>query len=91
MWRDVRNGIGDIYLYDLDTEVEIPICTDSSEQIYPSISGNKIVWVDNRNGNADIYLYDLDTGVETPICIGLKSEQIYPSISGNKIVWEDNL
>jgi beta propeller repeat protein len=89
VWQDVRNGNGDIYMYDLTTGTEIQITTDSSNQSYPAISGDRIVWRDTRNGNGDIYMYDLTTEIETPVTTD-SSGQTNPAISGDRIVWQDN-
>jgi len=59
VWDDDRNGNHDIYLYDLATETEHQITTDSVHQRSPRISENRIVWVDNRHGTADVFVYDL--------------------------------
>lgn len=70
------------------TFTELPICTDTANQVYPVASGEIMVWQDDRNGNWDIYAYNLSTGVEFPICTN-SANQEDPSISGDVIVWED--
>jgi beta propeller repeat protein len=67
----------------------VPLITNPSAQLFPSVSGNKIVWQDDRNGNWDIYLYDLDTNEERQITHD-KANHFLPDISGNKIVWQDH-
>jgi beta propeller repeat protein len=93
VWADARNGELDIYMYDLSTGEETPVCTSFGRQDLPAISsGGQIVWEDSRNGNYDIYMYDIPTGQEVPICIDF-AEQREPDISeweGNAlIVWQD--
>jgi beta propeller repeat protein len=88
VWVDTRNGNNDIYMYDLSTSTETPICTDPANQMYPSISGDKIVWFDDRSGNYDIYMYDLSTSTETPICVD-PSNQYVPTVSGDRVTWTD--
>ena len=66
---------------------EIPICTNSSVQHYPAISGETIVWEDYRNGNSDIYTWDPLNG-EQQVTTN-SSEQRYPATSGETIVWQD--
>ena len=62
---------------------------NTDPQIYPSISGHRVVWQDNRNGNWDIYMYDLSTHTETQITND-PNYQGSPDISGDRIVWMDN-
>ena len=80
---------GDIYGYNLATHTEFPICTNSSSQSSPAISGNIVAWVDDRNGNDDIYGYNLSTKQEFPICTNA-GNQTSPAISGNTVVWVDD-
>ncbi|HEX6981312.1 MAG TPA: hypothetical protein VF181_00990 [Balneolaceae bacterium] len=89
VWQDDRNGNNDIFLYDLATNTETQITSNSAEQRSPLISGNYIVWVDTRNGNDDIFLYNLETQTETQLTTD-SSDQRNPSLYGNYIVWEDN-
>lgn len=48
-------GEWNIYLKDLETNIEQPVCTAPGDQINPVIKGNTVVWEDNRNGSWDIY------------------------------------
>ena len=89
MWSDVRNGNGDVYLYDLSTSQEKQITTNLLDQYYPLISGDKILWADRRNGNWDVYLYDLSIGQERQVT-NLPADQYGVSSFGNNIVWRDD-
>jgi hypothetical protein len=60
VWEDSRTGNWDIYLKDLLTGQEVPVCKCDGDQINPDITLDSdgqpfIVWQDNRNGNWDIY------------------------------------
>jgi beta propeller repeat protein len=88
VWQDWRNENDDIYMYDLASGTERPICIDPANQDDPAIAGSKIVWKDERNGNWDIFMYDLTTGTERPVCTN-PAEQSNPAISGDRIVWHD--
>ncbi|MBI4849200.1 MAG: thrombospondin type 3 repeat-containing protein [Nitrospirae bacterium] len=44
-------------MYDITTGIETRITSNSSVQLYPAISGSRIVWQDDRDGNSDIYMY----------------------------------
>ena len=86
-WEDFRNA--DIYLYNLATGRETPICVNAARQEFPDVSGNRIVWSDHRNGEyRDLYYYDLTTGQEHPLCTAPLG-QYYPYIKGNRVVWLD--
>jgi len=73
---------------------EFPICTNTSEIMGPTISGNIVVWMDNRSnngdfhGNWDIYGFNLSSNSEFPICTN-PSYQNFPEISGDTVVWGD--
>ncbi len=88
VWEDDGYGNHDIYGYNLSTETEFAISTNSFRQRRPSISGNTVIWEDNRNGNEDIYGFDLVTQEELPICTNI-SDQIMPQISDDTVVWWD--
>jgi len=79
----------DIYMYDLKTKEEIQITSDSREQLFPDIWGNRIVWQDYRNGQPEIYMYDLTTKEETRITTNL-FKQTSPSIYEHWIFWDDH-
>ena len=80
----------DIHGYDLTTSTEFIICNNSSDQLYPAISGDVVVWQDARSGldDWDIYGYNLTTSTDFIICNN-SSDQLYPAISGDVVVWQD--
>ncbi len=53
-------------MYDLSTQTETAICTQTSDQVYPSIYQDKIVWYDRRNGDWDIYMAVLPVPPPSP-------------------------
>jgi len=65
VYQDNRTGqvdesgrwVGDwnIYMMDLNTGIEQPVCTAPGDQVNPVIDGNTVVWQDGRNGDWDIY------------------------------------
>ncbi len=71
VYQDNRNGFfdengqwvdnWDIYLKDLSTNIEQPICIQPGDQTSPVIKGNTVVWQDKRNGKPDIYAATLTT------------------------------
>ncbi|MFB3879666.1 MAG: S-layer homology domain-containing protein [Armatimonadota bacterium] len=82
----------DIYLYDLATGLETPICLAAGDQVYPAIDGDRIVWRDKRSGSWEIYLHDLSTAVTRKIA-SAPTTRLFdargPDISGNIVVWAD--
>lgn len=90
VWEDWRNGygLGDIYLYNLETKEELQITDNPSQQGKPGIYKNTIVWHDKRHDNWDIYLYDLIKGEERRLTDD-PADQFSPVIYGNRIVWVD--
>ncbi|AKB27121.1 cell surface protein [Methanosarcina siciliae T4/M] len=68
---------------------ETQLTTNSSDEAYPSIYGDRVVWQDLRNGkNWDIYMYDLSTSRETQITTD-PAAQYFPAIYGDRIIWTD--
>lgn len=55
-------GEWDIYLKDLESGVEQPVCTAPGNQRNPVIRGNVVLWEDDRNGDRDIYAALLTPG-----------------------------
>lgn len=68
---------------------ETQVTTNNSDEVYPSIYGDRIVWQDLRNGrNWDIYMYNLSIREETRITNDSFDHRC-PVIYGDGIVWED--
>lgn len=66
------------------------ITIQPSNQVHPSISGDRLVWIDYRNRTSgDIYLYDFSTSLEKRIT---SDSSMWPAnvfIAKDKIVWND--
>lgn len=97
VWEDWRNASPDaqgwiknpdIYMRDLASGTDQPVCTDLSDQYNPVVSGNRVFWQDFRNGNWDVYMKDLSTGVESRVTNN-SSQQSWPGVSGDLIAWKD--
>lgn len=96
VWEDQRAGSKqtDIYMYDLETGVESPVCTESSRQQQPDIAGDWVIWVDNRGGSYnygratrnDIYAKNIATGEERRITTDADE-----TIQGNPAIGRDEL
>lgn len=62
---------------------------NSSDQIYPDISNQRIVWQDKQGGNYNILVNDLGSQTTTAIATVFEGPSL-PKISGDKIVWQDD-
>ena len=110
VWQDDRKGLQegrrrdfDIYAYDLEQDVEIPIVVAPGQQETPAIHGDMVVWSDNRNrpedapsragcsacpdNPFDIYLYNLKTAEERPLT-QTGDYNGRPSIHGQRVTWQ---
>lgn len=57
-------GEWNIYMKDLASGIEQPVCTAPGDQKNPVIKGNMVVWQDNRDGDWDIYAAVLSPAAE---------------------------
>ncbi|HNV93725.1 MAG TPA: hypothetical protein PKI84_01455, partial [Methanofastidiosum sp.] len=90
VWRDRRNGTNyNIWGYNLKTQTEFAITSDSTDKNAPAIYGYIIAWEDPRNGNTDIYGYNLDTKQEFAITTDT-FQQENPSVYCGRVVYQDN-
>jgi beta propeller repeat protein len=85
------------------TETRITTLTDTSVQVDPAISGDKIVWLDDRDCCQDnseccedfrflhLYFYDITAGNETLIWYGIGDvgDPESASIAGDRIIWHE--
>lgn len=98
VWSDNRNGNYDIYMYDLSTNTETQITSDSVNQTHPDISDDRIVWLNwTSGGSVNVRMYNIQTGTEAPVPFsGISTvfspdnanTEFFPRISGNRIVWD---
>lgn len=85
----------DIWVRDLETGSESPVCEAHGDQVAPAVSGRVVVWQDGRARSDeapdewDIYGRDLETGREFAIATGAGA-QTSPAIAGNFVVWSDS-
>ncbi len=97
VWEDWRNAYQDdwgwwhnpdIYMKDLSTGVEQSVCTNTSDQYAPVVSGDRVYWMDYRSGNWDIYMLDLATGIESQVTFD-HTDQSWPAADGDFVTWKD--
>jgi Tol biopolymer transport system component len=105
IWTDMRHAnpqiknypsnAGDynneIYLFDLVTNQEHRITSNSANDHYPCIDGTMIVWLRQIGyRQANVYAYDLAPSIGKEIQISQSNYAAdFPSISGNLILWQD--
>ena len=110
VWQDYRKGLQegrrrdfDIYAYDLERDVEIPVAVVPGQQETPAIHGEMVVWSDNRNrpedapsragcsacpdNRFDIYSYNLKMAEERPLT-QTGGYHGRPSIHGQRVTWQ---
>jgi beta propeller repeat protein len=88
VWKDYRDGVRRIYVYDLNTGTESTVAPNALQPRDVGISGDRIVYADRRNGDTDVYVFDVVAGVEIAAIVA-EGRQWYPAISGDRVVWED--
>jgi beta propeller repeat protein len=93
VWADNRNGNSDIYMYNIATGVETPVCVNSAEQRAPEIFGDRIVWTDFRQNGVfcDVYMYTISTGKEIALTTNPLVSQGAARISAGKICWLETI
>ena len=110
VWQENRKGLlegrrwdFDIYAYDLDHDLEIPVAVTPGRQEMPAMHGDTVVWSYNPNPPArgtakpgsttkpdnrfDIYSYNLATEEEEPL-VETGDYNWLPSIHGELVVWQ---
>jgi beta propeller repeat protein len=80
----------DIFLYNIEDEIEIPICTKNGSQLTPDIWGEWVIWSDARNGTFDIYGFNLKTKKEIQITNTTEIMETNPIIYNNNIIWSEH-
>jgi beta propeller repeat protein len=96
-WTDLRNGDGNVYIYNIALKQEFKLSPDGFIQGGSRVYDGKIAYTDGRTGNADIYIYNLgpDNIPFTPDDIGESqitsdpADQYNIDFNSNKIVWRD--
>jgi beta propeller repeat protein len=77
-----------LFLIGKGLALECPISLNTpNDQLYPDISGERIVWEDN-GGTHDIHLYNISNGTEARLTSG-DPEETKPLISGPRVVWTE--
>ena len=61
----------------------------SGDQMYPKVSGTRVVWQDKRSGRWQIYTKDLTGGASAEVGTG-SADSERPAVDGNIIAWQDN-
>jgi len=60
VYEDYRNGNGEIYVYNIETQNEKRLTTQAGNQTYPRIYGNNVIYRSGQN-NRDLIYYNLST------------------------------
>ena len=89
VWQDDRNISRDIYMYNLETNSEMPITTSSEFCYGAAIQGDRIVWLEGHY-QSSIMLYNITTGETTQLTTNLSGRPGALNIWGDIIVWESS-
>jgi len=91
VWKDLRHGNWDIFMYDLGTNTQSPVIEHPAYQNLPATNGQVVVWQDDRAGtnNNDIYFRDVAGGAEHLLVSGPGNQGV-PAISGNLLTYVDD-
>ncbi len=110
VWQDNREGLledrrwdFDIYAYDLERDLEIPVAVTPGREDTPAIHGDTVVWTHNPNkpprglakpgstakpdNRFNIYSYNLATG-EKRTLVETGEHNVIPSIHAGLLVWQ---
>jgi beta propeller repeat protein len=89
VWADSRSGNADIYLRNVDTELEVPVCLADGDQNAPAVCGRWIAWHDGRSGTYQVYMYDVES-FRTYQAKPSSQAQTNPALSSELICWQEN-
>jgi len=86
VWSHGRPGVGDVYVYDLNTRERRRI-TDSGDAFFPQVWGDNIVYVrwDQDNGTTDVMLHGIEAGTDRPLLQNVKVWNF--SLWGNRLAY----
>ena len=105
VWGDTRAGgriedptHGNIYMVDLSTGIESPVCEHPASQPGgPTVWGTKVAWEDLRNDpvapnsptmatEVDIYVMDLETGIEQQVS-AMPGWEYFPKLHNDRVYY----
>ncbi len=110
VWQDNREGLledrrwdFDVYAYDLERDLEIPVAVTPGREDAPAIHGDTVVWTHNPNkpprglakpgstakpdNRFNIFSYNLATEEKQPL-VETGEHNVNPSIHGGLLVWQ---
>jgi len=93
VYTDNRAGTNGIYLYNLETGVEMPIASSEENEFLNDISGNIVAYTLARFDDDDILVYDISTGLTKQITDPLNRQfalRRHPAVCGKYVVWQDD-
>lgn len=73
-----RDSDAELYLFDLETGLEVPLTDNESEDIYPAVSpdGRQVAFMSDRDGDYDIYVLDLACAEDGPAACDAATRQV---------------
>jgi beta propeller repeat protein len=85
VWQGEKDGVYDLFVYDLDTENLVHLDLNSPGDLYPNISGSTVVYQTGAAGATEVYLYDASEG-GGPVLLAANAK--YPKVSGAHAIWQ---
>src|SRR4051812_26480022 len=95
VWTDTAylggppGSTNDVYAYDLQLGLRIPVATSASQEDEPAVSNGVIIWTSSNPGSPNIFGKNLAQGGGSFTVTSAPGSQSAEQISGNLVVWHD--
>ncbi len=90
VWSESRNGVYQIMLYDISTQIQTQITEGLNEKYKPVTDGNKIIWFENTGNGNILWYYDIESGITNKVAYIIPSVARWLWLSNGKVAWSSN-
>ncbi|MBN1543985.1 hypothetical protein JW898_00820 [Candidatus Woesearchaeota archaeon] len=89
VYEDLRTGSNwDVYLYDMESDSEIPVATSVWDELNPKVYGDVIIYErENGFGNPSLFVYDITSSVTAQVAGSVLDGR--SDLFGDRIVYND--